>query len=247
MLLTLKVVSETMRAAVVRMVLQHDIARTTTDEALKAKLEQRQDLLIPVLKAHCTDMGFEMAATAVQVYGGFGYIGEYPVEQLVRDSKIQSIYEGTNGIQALDLLGRKMRTQGGALFMAWMTDSQSDLAEATKEGFGPQSEAIGKAIQQLGGCAMHLGKLAGGGNVDGAFVHAVPLMQVFGTIVLALEALDQARVAKRLIAEKGESPRLKAKLLGLDHYVAHLLPMATARAKTVQSGDESCLDRSLFG
>jgi alkylation response protein AidB-like acyl-CoA dehydrogenase len=247
MLLTLKVVSETMRSAVVRMVLNHDIARTTKDEALKTKLEQRLDLLIPVLKAHCTDMGFEMATMAVQVYGGYGYIGEYPVEQLVRDAKIQSIYEGTNGVQALDLLGRKMRAQGGALFMSWMTEAQSELAEAAKEGFGPQTEAIGKAVGQLGACAMHLGKLAGAGNIDGAFIHAVPLLQVFGTVLLALEALDQARVAKRLIAERGESPRLKAKLLGLDFYVAHLLPVATARAKTVQSGDESCLDRDLFG
>jgi hypothetical protein len=246
MLLTLKVVSETMRSAVVKMVLNHDIARTTKDEALKTKLEQRQDLLIPVLKAHCTDMGFDMATMAVQVYGGYGYIGEYPVEQLVRDAKIQSIYEGTNGVQALDLLGRKMRAQGGALFMGWMTEAQAELAKGAEEGFGPQCDAIGKAVGQLGACAMHLGKLAGAGNIDGAFIHAVPLLQVFGTVLLALEALDQARVAKRLIAERGETAQLKAKLLGLDFYVAHLLPVATARAKTVQSGDESCLDRSLF-
>jgi len=250
MLMTLKVIADTTRAACIRLVFLHDVARNTSDEAERVRCEQRQELLIPVLKAHCTDLGFEMAALAVQVYGGYGYIGEYPVEQLVRDAKIQSIYEGTNGIQALDLVGRKLRAQGGALFMSWMTEAQTELAAAGAEGFGPQAESIGKAVAQLGACAMHLGKTAGGGNVDGAFIYAVPFLQTFGTILLAFEALEQARVAKRLIAKHGESdPRhalFRGKLLGLDFYVAHLLPRAIATAKTVQSGDESCLDPSLF-
>ena len=251
MLMTLKVVAETTRAAVIRMVFLHDVARNTADEAERIKCEQRQELVIPILKAHCTDLGFEMAALAVQVYGGYGYIGEYPVEQLVRDSKIQSIYEGTNGIQALDLVGRKLRAQGGALFMAWMAEAQADLAAAAAEGFVGQSEAIGKAVGQLGACAMHLGKTAGGGNVDGAFIYAVPFLQTFGVILLAFEALEQARVAKRLLAGGPETPLrrgqlLKGKLLNLDFYVSHLLPRATASAKTVLSGDESCLDPSLF-
>jgi hypothetical protein len=246
MLMTLKVIAETTRAACIRMVYLHDIARHTTDEAERTKTEARQELVIPVMKAHCTDLGFAMAALAVQVYGGYGFIGEYPVEQLVRDAKIQSIYEGTNGIQALDLLGRKMRAQGGALFMGWMTDAQAELAAAKAEGFEAQSDAIGKAVGQLGACAMHLGKLAGGGNVDGAFINAVPFLDTFGVILLAFEALEQARVAKRVIAERGETPLLKGKLLNLDFYVAHILPKAIATAKTVQSNDESCLDETLF-
>jgi len=249
MLMTLKVVAETTRAACIRLVFLHDVARNTTDEAERIRCEQRQELLIPVLKAHCTDLGFEMAALAVQVYGGYGYIGEYPVEQLVRDSKIQSIYEGTNGIQAMDLVGRKLRAQGGALFMGWMGEAQAELAAAGAEGFGAQSEAIGKAVGQLGACAMHLGKTAGGGNIDGAFVHAVPFLQTFGVILLAFEALEQARVAKRLLAERPDDAQARmwrGKLLNLDFYVAHLLPRAIATAKTVQSGDESCLDPSLF-
>ncbi len=247
MLMTLKVVAETMRSACIKLVLLHDIGRNTSDENERLRCEARQDLLIPVLKAHCTDLGFEMAALAVQVYGGYGYVGEYPVEQLVRDAKIQSIYEGTNGIQALDLLGRKMRAHGGKHFMEWMTESQQELAQAAAEGFAVQGDAIGKALAQLGACAMHLGKVAGGGNVDGAFVYAVPFLKTFGVVVLALEALEQARVAKRAIGARGETPALRAKLLGLDFYVSHLLPAAVATAKTVQSGDESCLDPVMFG
>jgi hypothetical protein len=246
MLMTLKVGAETMRAAIGRIVLEHDIARSTTDEAERARLEARGDLLIPVLKGHCTDLGFEMAVTAVQVYGGYGYIGEFPVEQLVRDAKIQSIYEGTNGIQALDLLGRKMRLQGGAVFGTWLAAAQAELAAAAADGFSAQAEAIGKLVAQLGACAMHLGKTAGGGDVDGAFVFALPYLRAFGTVLLALEAIDQARVAKRLVAERGETPQLAGKLLNLDFYVAHFLPQGMAWAKVVQSGDRSCLDERLF-
>jgi alkylation response protein AidB-like acyl-CoA dehydrogenase len=251
MLMTLKVVSETLRSAVARIVFDHDLARTTDDEELRARLDERADLLIPVLKAHCTDLGFEMAVIAVQVYGGYGYIGEYPVEQLVRDAKIQSIYEGTNGIQALDLLGRKMRVKNGALFMSWMQDAQKELAAAGLEGFTEQAGTIGKVLQQLGAAAMHLGGQAGKGNIDGAFIYAVPFLKAFGVVLLAMEALDQARVAKKLIdageaSSEGRSALLRGKLLNLDFYVAHLLPQGVAHAKTVQSSDESCLDEHLF-
>lgn len=246
MLMTLQVIAATTRAACYRMVLAGDLAATTGDETRRNQLEERMDILIPVLKAHCTELSFQMASLAVQVYGGYGYIGEYPVEQLVRDSKIQAIYEGTNGIQALDLLGRKMRTKGGALFMSWMGEAQKILAEAKAEGFAAQSDAIGKALGQLGAAAMHLGKMAGGGEIEGAFIQAVPFLETFGVVLLATEALDQARVAKKLIAERGESPLLLRKVAGLDFYVAHILPRATALAKTVQSGDTSPLEPRLF-
>ena len=144
MLMTLKVVSETVRALCVRIAYWHDLWDVSDDEAEKKRLLRRADLLIPILKAHVTDLGFDMAVTAVQVYGGYGFIGEYPVEQLVRDSKIQSIYEGTNGIQALDLLGRKMRIDGGALFMEWMGEAQKTLGDAGKEGFAAQGRVPGQ-------------------------------------------------------------------------------------------------------
>lgn len=246
MLMQMQVLSTTMRSAVYKVALAHDLLATRDDDAANEALRDEIDLLIPVLKAHCTDLGFEIASTAVQVYGGYGFIGEYPVEQLVRDSKIQSIYEGTNGIQALDLLGRKMRLKSGAIFMSWMNKAQGTLKEAAGEGFGPQCEALGKALGQLGAAAMHLGQLAGGGKIEPAFLQAVPFLKTFGVVLLGLEALDQARVAKKLIAERGASPLLRRKLLGVDFYVAHVLPQAVAYAKTVTSSDESPLDEAIF-
>jgi alkylation response protein AidB-like acyl-CoA dehydrogenase len=249
MLMTLQIIAATSRAAVYRVAFDEDLAHGLAETNPKAaeKLRQRMDLLIPVLKAHCTDLSFEMAALAVQVYGGYGFIKEYPVEQLLRDSKIQAIYEGTNGIQAMDLLGRKMRINSGALFMEWMADAQKQLQEAGKEGFGSQAGAINRAIGQLGASAMHLGQLAGARKVDVAFLQAVPFLKTFGCTLLAMEALDQARVAKKLIAAHGqERPLWVRKLLGLDFYVNHVLPLAVAWAKTVQSGDESALDSRVF-
>lgn len=247
MLMTLQVVAATTRAAVYRIAFNEDLATGLGDTKEAEKLRRRMDLLIPVLKAHCTDLSFEMASLAVQVYGGYGFIKEYPVEQLLRDSKIQAIYEGTNGIQAMDLLGRKMRINSGALFMEWMSDSQRELQEAGKEGFGDQAGAINRAIGQLGASAMHLGKLAGDRRIDVAFLQAVPFLKTFGYTLLAMEALDQARVAKKLIAQHGEErPLWVRKVAGLDFYVNHLLPQAIAWGKTVQSGDESALDPRVF-
>ncbi|MCH9686901.1 MAG: acyl-CoA dehydrogenase [Deltaproteobacteria bacterium] len=247
MLMTLQVTAALTRAAVCRIAFEEDLAANTADPKEAARLHRKMDLLIPVLKAHCTDLSFEMASTAVQVYGGYGFIKEYPVEQLVRDAKIQAIYEGTNGIQAMDLLGRKMRVNSGALFMEWMSDSQKVLQEAGKEGFGTQAGAISRAIGQLGASAMHLGKLAGDRKVDTAFLQAVPFLKTFGYTLLGMEALDQARVAKKLIAEHGEErPIWVRKVAGLDFYVNQILPQAVAWAKVVQSGDESPLDDRVF-
>jgi alkylation response protein AidB-like acyl-CoA dehydrogenase len=247
MLMTMQVIAATTRAAVYRVAFDEDMAHGVEGKQAD-KLRRRMDLLIPVLKAHCTDLSFEMASLAVQVYGGYGFIKEYPVEQLLRDSKIQAIYEGTNGIQAMDLLGRKMRVNSGALFMEWMADAQKELQEAGKEGFGAQAGAINRAIGQLGASAMHLGKLAGDRKIDVAFLQAVPFLKTFGCTLLAMEALDQARVAKKLIAAHGqERPLWVRKIAGLDFYVNHILPLAVAWAKTVQSGDESALDARVFG
>jgi alkylation response protein AidB-like acyl-CoA dehydrogenase len=245
MLMTLQVIAATTRAAVYRVAFDEDLSHGLEGKEAD-KRRRRMDLLIPVLKAHCTDLSFEMASLAVQVYGGYGFIKEYPVEQLLRDSKIQAIYEGTNGIQAMDLLGRKMRINSGALFMEWMADSQKELQEAGKEGFGAQAGAINRAIGQLGASAMHLGQLAGVRKIDVAFLQAVPFLKTFGYTLLAMEALDQARVAKKLIAAQGERPLWVRKIAGLDFYVNHVLPMAVAWAKTVQSGDESALDPRVF-
>jgi hypothetical protein len=244
MLMTMKVYTETSRSFFYRLGHRHDIAISNPER--RDHLIGQVELLVPILKAYCSDLGFDMSAMGLQVLGGYGYIGEYPMEQLLRDAKICSIYEGTNGIQALDLLGRKLRQRGGALLMEYLQDAQKECALGTEAGFEVEAAAVGKALGHLGATAMYLGGQSAGGNLEGALVNAYPFLQMFGTIHLAVEALQQARIAKRVIAERGETPHLKGKALNLKFFVANLLPQAIAQSKAIQAGDVSCLDESLF-
>ncbi|NJK33374.1 MAG: acyl-CoA dehydrogenase [Deltaproteobacteria bacterium] len=245
MLMEQKVLVETMRAMAYRLALDFDLSENHPDENLRARAHRRTDLIVPIVKAMCTDLGFEVAVTAVQIYGGYGFTQEFPVEQLVRDAKIQSIYEGTNGIQALDLLGRKLRMEGGRLFMEWMQESKQAIEAAQTEGFTAQATEIGKAIDAVAAAAMHIAGL-GQTDVEHAMLQAVPFQQAFGFTVLGLEALDQARVAKRKIDADKETAFLKGKLLNLDFYVARFLPKVVALSKSIRTGDISCLDAALF-
>lgn len=246
MLMTLKVLSEAMRSLLIRMALTFDIEHHGADPAERERLRGRVDLLTPILKATCADLGFELAVTAVQIYGGYGYVGEYPVEQLVRDAKICSIYEGTNGIQAMDLVGRKLRVGGGALFIDWMQETNAQLEAAATAGFSAASEALGKAVQLLAASAMHLAGLGKARKVEAAMMQASPFLRMFGIVLLGVEVLDQAVVAARLRAARGDDPHLVGKQRNLEFFVSTLLPQAIALGKSIQSGDESCLDPSLF-
>jgi hypothetical protein len=248
MLMTMKVYTETMRSMLYRLGHRNDVAEhESVDPEKRRKYLERVELLVPILKAHCTDLGFDAAVMAVQVLGGYGFIGEYPVEQLVRDAKITSLYEGTNGIQAMDLLGRKLRQNGGALFMDWMQDGLKECQLGRDDGFGAEADALAKAVETSGAAAMQIGAMSAQGKLDGALLQAYPLLQMMGWIHLGLEALNQARVAKQRIASDGETPHRKGKLLNLRFFVANLLPQAVALGKRIQAADDSALDPALFG
>jgi alkylation response protein AidB-like acyl-CoA dehydrogenase len=246
MLMTMKVLVETMRSLLYRVALYEDLSHADDlDEKTRNKLSNRVELLVPIAKAHCTDLGFDVCVTGVQVLGGYGYIHEYPLEQLVRDAKIMSIYEGTNGVQAMDLLGRKLRMKGGALFMEWVADGQA-LVKETAAAFPAEAEAIGKAIGHVGQTAMHLGGLGMKGKLADAMLQATPFQAMMGHVVLALEALEQAKVAQARIDTGDDTPHLRGKVLNLKFFVNNLLPQAIATGKAIQNGDTSCLDAGLF-
>ncbi|TPV95691.1 MAG: acyl-CoA dehydrogenase [Myxococcales bacterium FL481] len=246
MLMTQKVLVESMRALCYRLAVEHDLAEYAADEAERKRWSGRVDLLVPVVKAICTDLGFDVCVSAVQVFGGYGYISEYPVEQLVRDAKIQSIYEGTNGIQALDLLARKLRIDGGRLLMEWMQDAQQRAEAGKAAGFSDDAAALTKAVQAVGASAMHLGGQAQKGEVEGAMLQAVPFLRAFGLVVLGLECMEQAVLAHGAIESGRDDALLRGKSLNLRFYVHQILPGAIALAKSIQSGDVSCLDPQLW-
>lgn len=232
---------DALRSLICRLGFLADVAEHDPDDSAREQAKGRIDLLTPLVKAHGTDVGFECTNLALQVLGGYGYIREYPVEQHVRDARIGAIYEGTNGVQALDLLGRKLRMKGGALFMSWMQDAGETIAKAEAAGFGDQAGAVGKALQQIGATAMHLGGLAGQGQLPRALLGATPFLRAMGIVTLAIESLEQAVVAK----ESG-SALAGRKSVNLRFYVAHVLPEATALAKGIQADDGAALEEAAF-
>ncbi|MCB9761908.1 MAG: acyl-CoA dehydrogenase [Alphaproteobacteria bacterium] len=250
MLMRMRVSVETMRSMLYGTAMRLVFSEHSADEDVRKMHHNHVELMTPICKAHCTDLGFEVCVTAVQTYGGYGYIQEYPVEQHVRDQKISSIYEGTNGIQAMDLLGRKMRKGSGALFMQWLQESGEQLSQAKESGhFADEIAQLEKAQQSLGAAAMHLGGVGAQGNLEGAMLQATPFMELFGTVILGLHALEQALIAQAALdaGASGSDERFyKGKVLNLKFYVSSFLPKAVALSKSIRSGDESCLDEALF-
>jgi alkylation response protein AidB-like acyl-CoA dehydrogenase len=134
MLMTMKVYVESLRSLSYYIAFCLDSIATTDDAEEKTRLQGIVDFLIPIAKAYTTDRSFEVTSLAVQVYGGYGYIKEYPVEQLLRDCRITPIYEGTNGIQAMDLFGRKLGQNGGRPIL--------DLAEEIRRTIAGRTRSI---------------------------------------------------------------------------------------------------------
>ena len=145
MLLTIRAFNEAARALVLWTSLQSDVARRSDDAKARQAAEDHMGLLTPVIKGVLTDLGFANTVTAQQVFGGHGYIREWGMEQFVRDARIPMIYEGSNGIQALDLVGRKLGKDGGRAVMAFFAEVQGYVAGARG---GRRDEALGRAARQ---------------------------------------------------------------------------------------------------
>lgn len=247
MLMTMKVLVETMRSLIYTTAFEGDLSRHEQNPKVRDRANEHVDLFTPICKAHCSDMGFDVTRLAIQVLGGYGYCQEYPTEQYMRDCKIGSIYEGTNGIQAIDLLGRKLQMKGGMLFMNWFQEVTGELKAAKGKGFDAEVAELEKAKETLGAAAMHLAQLSFQKKLHGAMLQASPFLNLFGIVVLGLHALRQALAANEcLTAGTSEEGFYRGKVLNLKFYVANILPQAIALSKSIRSNDESCLDPTLF-
>ena len=250
MLMLQKVSVETIRSLLYSTALAADRAHHALTGAEEEAALGQVELVTPLCKAHCSDVAFDAVALAFQVFGGCGYTAEYPVEQHLRDSKITSVYEGTNGVQAMDLLGRKMRLRGGAVLMEWMANLDQELGRCRELGcLDDEVAAMTKAKGAFSNCAMHVGALGMSGELETAFLHASPFLTLFGTLALGKEAMIQARVAHtRLQDEPGQADRrfYEGKILNARFYCAHVLPQVYALEQSIRSGDTSCMDAALF-
>ncbi|MCP5468424.1 MAG: acyl-CoA dehydrogenase [Deltaproteobacteria bacterium] len=262
MLIKQKAYSDGMRALLLYVAYMEDRKEAEQDAEKKNRLQGQIDLLIPVCKAYCSDMGFKVTELAVQTYGGYGYCSEYPVEQYMRDVKISSIYEGTNGIQALDLVGRKLGQNAGELFRNYYEDiSKFCAGNAEHAAFKDEIANIKKNADQLAQTTMKFGECAMNKNFNYPQLHAVDYLYTLGDVTLAWLLVDQAILANtkleelyqakgagdqeaqnKLCQEDDEAKFLRGKVDTARYFVSSILPHATARCKLIQGGDETALN-----
>ncbi|MBS7325501.1 MAG: phenylacyl-CoA dehydrogenase [Thiopseudomonas sp.] len=243
MLLTTKAFSEGNRALLYYAAKQVDIVQRSTDEEARVQADTLLAFLTPIAKAFMTETGFEAANHGVQIYGGHGYISEWGMEQNVRDSRISMLYEGTTGIQALDLLGRKvLMTQGESLKaftkVVHKFCKANEENEAIKEFVAPLAEINkewGELTMKIGMAAMKDREVVGAAAVD--------YCMYSGYACLAYFWADMARVAaEQLAAGTGEEAFYKAKLQTARFYFARILPRTRAHVAAMLSGADNLMD-----
>jgi len=258
MLMTVRAITEGSRALLYATSLQIDLAAQADSETSRSYYEGRVALLTPVCKAWASDAGVEACSQALQVYGGSGFISDYPAEQYLRDVRIATIYEGTNGIQAIDLLFRKVVGSGGKLLdslhedlMAW-TRKNADNSQLAQE-----VKALHDAVSEMMD-ATRLLAMKAGERISLAALYASPYLTLFGNVVVAWLLLQQAILAaaklegfnlpvdfdaRRKILEDQDQARFYASKIETARFFTHqILSQNRWKAAQIVSGDRSAID-----
>jgi hypothetical protein len=248
MLISMKSYVDGMRSLLYYAGYLSDRVAVADDEAEKAKLQGMLDLLIPICKGYVTDKAFEVCSTGVQVYGGYGFIKEYPQEQLLRDCRITMIYEGTNGIQAMDLLGRKLGMNKGKPIMDLMGEIQAVIAQAKAiDSLGDHAVRLEKALNRLGEVAMHLGATAMSPKVMSAFAFAHPFLEASGDVVLAWMLLWRGVIAAQKLekgAKKKDKPFYEGQLKSAQYFIQAVLPVTMGKMDAIMATCDAAVEIS---
>jgi alkylation response protein AidB-like acyl-CoA dehydrogenase len=242
MLMEAKAFNEGARALILWGALQVDLSRRSQDEKEREAADDLVSLLTPVIKGYLTDKGFETAVNAQQVFGGHGYIREWGMEQFVRDARIAQIYEGTNGIQAMDLVGRKLAQNGGRAVRLFFETVSRDIADARAAG-DPAGIAgpLEAAVAQLQGATMWLAQ-NGMADPDNAGAGAYAYMQLTGLVALGWMWLKMAGVSDRLKDDPAEDRDFhETKIATARFYAQRELVTAEALRRKVEAGAETVM------
>lgn len=260
MLMYMKSLTEGIRGMIYFVGYCTDMARVAKEDSERARWMGFVDLLTPVVKAYSTDMGFRVVETALQVHGGYGYIREYPVEQFLRDIKISSIYEGTNGIQALDLVARKLGMGKGMVFMSFL-GLVSEFIESTRhhEALATEVSLLEASKNSIAEVAMFFASKARE-DLSVPVLYACPFLDLFGDMVVGWQLLWQAKIAHQklqsLLADRAVSPEKQREFLEQNkeaaYYVGKIaaarffahsfLNLSPAKARIIKEADRSALE-----
>lgn len=260
-LMLMKSFTEGLRSLIIYAAMQNDLLKSP-DKTVREKADDLLALLTPVIKGYGTDVGFKCADIAMMVYGGYGYTSEYPVEQQMRDVKAAAIYEGCNGIQALDLVGRKLGMKGGMVLMGYLMDINKFVTENEKnETLAPLFGEFAKARDAFVGVVTEFQKLGAKKDVLLPVLNATPFLEMFGHLVLAHHLLMQAVTADEklnaIYDEKGaaseeekmnivkDSPNATFyfnKLKTSAFFVNNVVPGVSSIAASIRNADRSALE-----
>jgi alkylation response protein AidB-like acyl-CoA dehydrogenase len=216
MLMSMRAAIEAMRALAYFAAAAIDASRRTDDREAQFRAQRRADLLIPVVKAWCTDLGVEIASTGIQVHGGMGYIEETGAAQYLRDARIAPIYEGTNGIQANDLVGRKLGRDQGEAARELIAEMRASLAALDARELAPLRQPLAEGIDALDRATAHL--VAAEPAVAAA--GSAPYLQLFGTVLGGWLTARVAAVALRRPAGGITAAKLATARFYAEHFLA---------------------------
>jgi alkylation response protein AidB-like acyl-CoA dehydrogenase len=217
------------------------VAQSSRPEAERQEAADIADLLTPVIKAFCTDMGFEAANAAMQCFGGHGYIRSYGMEQFVRDSRINQTYEGANGVQALDLVGRKLGRGGGRAPMALFGMISRFLEAESGDAMKPYVEPLKVALSRLQEATMWLAQ-NGLRNPDNAGAGSVDYLRMFGIVVVGYLWARQAKAALvRLEGKPVNAGFYEAKLSSARFWMERMLPDTASLVERVKAGADGLM------
>ncbi|HUL59308.1 MAG TPA: acyl-CoA dehydrogenase [Anaeromyxobacteraceae bacterium] len=241
MLLRQKAIVEGGLALVLRAAKLADLAAHAEGAEARRRAQLLLDLLTPVAKSFPAEKGFEANALALQIHGGYGYSSEYLPEAWLRDQKLNSIHEGTTGIQGLDLLGRKAVAAGGEALRALLEDVEAACARAERAGVDPAwTAAVRGAGQRIGAVTLQLAGRGLAGDADAMLLHSADYLEALSTWAVGWQWLEQAAAAREgLAAGRGPEAFYRGKLAAAQYWIRTELPRAGALAALCAEGEDS--------
>ncbi len=244
MLMLMKSQTEAMRALAYVVAAAMDTAERHADKETRQRMQAFVDLMIPVVKGWSTETGIDIASLGIQVHGGMGFIEETGAAQHLRDARITTIYEGTTGIQANDLIGRKIAREGGATVKAWLEHLQqfdAELAKSRQPDIAKVRRALATASKALAEAVEYL-LATFGKDVKAASAGAVPFLRLMGIVAGGWQLARSALIAERRLAEgKGDNAFYQAKIATARFFADQLLSQAPGLASAVTSGGAGAL------
>jgi alkylation response protein AidB-like acyl-CoA dehydrogenase len=243
-LMTIRSFNEAARALVMWTALASDLHYRSDDEKIRQTADDHMGLLTPVIKGVLTDQGFANCVMAQQMFGGHGYIAEHGMEQFVRDARITMMYEGANGIQALDLVGRKLPKDGGRALQTFFAEVQGYLKEhGADAAMKPYIEPLGRALGHLQQATMWFMANAIG-KPDNAGAGSTDYMHMFGLVALGYMWCRMAAAANQKLkaGANGAADRMNAKLIAGRFFMDRVLPESAAQLARIQAGAASTME-----